>query len=621
MQFRLSLSQKGLILIAVPLLFELVFMAWLGYLHNEAEIQASRTEHSKAIVDTMNVIEKDIYDVIASMNNDRASEAAFFGGKFNDIVNDMDHQLHNMRDLVKDDPRQFAVVDTSIAKERETFEVFRRSRELYLNGEMKPRSEARQQMFRDLRRCFHAMLPEDLMYIATEEKAAAREGPERERRNRETSKMVLIVGAGSVVGLAVFLFWLFSRQIVSRLSIISDNNIRLATGQELNPPMRDNDEIADIDRAFHSMSGLLQQATEKERAILQNAQDVIFSLDDRFSFLSASPASTTVFGYTPDELLGSKLVNLVLPEDMGSLLTALKSITDGGTEPQLEMRLKRKDGRMIDIVCSVHWSQKDRTIFCVAHDMTERKQAERLRQEVVQMVSHDLKTPLSAVRTFLELLDAGAFGTLNDRGQHLLKLADSSTMRMLTLIKDLLDIEKMEAGMLELERCSTMVNDLFEQSAHNISAMAAERSVKIESKPCDLSVQVEPARIVQVLVNLLSNAVKFSPNDSVITLSARDTGEWVEVSVADCGRGVPPEKLATIFDRFSQVRISDASEKGGSGLGLAICKALVELHGGTISVKSQEGHGSEFVFTLPKSSNDPTTDDSKSAPAGDPAVI
>jgi PAS domain S-box-containing protein len=567
------------------------------------------------------VIEKDIYDVIASMNNDRASEAAFFGGKFNDIVNDMDHQLHNMRDLVKDDPRQFAVVDTSIAKERETFEVFRRSRELYLNGEMKPRSEARQQMFRDLRRCFHAMLPEDLMYIATEEKAAAREGPERERRNRETSKMVLIVGAGSVVGLAVFLFWLFSRQIVSRLSIISDNNIRLATGQELNPPMRDNDEIADIDRAFHSMSGLLQQATEKERAILQNAQDVIFSLDDRFSFLSASPASTTVFGYTPDELLGSKLVNLVLPEDMGSLLTALKSITDGGTEPQLEMRLKRKDGRMIDIVCSVHWSQKDRTIFCVAHDMTERKQAERLRQEVVQMVSHDLKTPLSAVRTFLELLDAGAFGTLNDRGQHLLKLADSSTMRMLTLIKDLLDIEKMEAGMLELERCSTMVNDLFEQSAHNISAMAAERSVKIESKPCDLSVQVEPARIVQVLVNLLSNAVKFSPNDSVITLSARDTGEWVEVSVADCGRGVPPEKLATIFDRFSQVRISDASEKGGSGLGLAICKALVELHGGTITVKSQEGHGSEFVFTLPKSSNDPTTDDSKSAPAGDPAVI
>jgi PAS domain S-box-containing protein len=621
MQFRLSLSQKGLILIAVPLLFELVFMAWLGYLHNEAEIQASRTEHSKAIVDTMNVIEKDIYDVIASMNNDRASEAAFFGGKFNDIVNDMDHQLHSMRDLVKDDPRQFAVVDTSIAKERETFEVFRHSRELYLSGQMQPRSEARQQMFRDLRRCFHAMLPEDLMYIATEEKAAAREGPERERRNRETSKMVLIVGAGSVVGLAVFLFWLFSRQIVSRLSIISDNNIRLATGQELNPPMRDNDEIADIDRAFHSMSGLLQQATEKERAILQNAQDVIFSLDDRFSFLSASPASTTVFGYTPDELLGSKLVNLVLPEDMGSLLTALKSITDGGTEPQLEMRLKRKDGRMIDIVCSVHWSQKDRTIFCVAHDMTERKQAERLRQEVVQMVSHDLKTPLSAVRTFLELLDAGAFGTLNDRGQHLLKLADSSTMRMLTLIKDLLDIEKMEAGMLELETCSTMVTDLFEQSAHNISAMAAERSVKIESKPCDLSVQVEPARIVQVLVNLLSNAVKFSPNDSVITLSARDAGEWVEVSVADCGRGVPPEKLATIFDRFSQVRISDASEKGGSGLGLAICKALVELHGGTISVKSQEGHGSEFVFTLPKSSNDPTTDDSKSAPVGDPAVL
>ena len=621
MQFRFSLSQKGLILVAVPLMFELALMASLAYLHNEAEIQASRAEHSKAIVDTINQVEKDIYDVISGVSNDPGSEDAFFKGQFDSVVSDIDSQLHVLRELVKEDPHKYALVSQSLANENQLVALLKQARQLYFSGQFKPKSEARQQMFRDMRRSLHAMLPEEIMSMANSEKVVAREAPGLQRQVREETKVLLIAGAGCVVALTVALFLAYSRQIVSRLNTILDNNIRLATGRTLNQPMRGDDEIADIDHAFHTMSSLLQEATEKERSIVQNARDVIFSLDDRFSFVSVSPASSTVFGYTPEELVGSKLVNLAVPEEIAALLTELKLITEGGTEPPFEMRLKRKDGRLIDIVCSAHWSRKDRTIFCVAHDMTERKQAERLRQEVVQMVSHDLKTPLSTVRTFLELLDAGAFGSLNDRGQHLLKLADSSTSRMLTLIKDLLDIEKMEAGMLLLEKSTTSVHELLEQSAQSVSAMAAERGVKIDAQGSELNVQADPDRIVQVLVNLLSNAIKFSPSNSVVTLSARDAEEWVEISVSDFGRGIPAEKLPTIFDRFSQVRTSDASEKGGSGLGLAICKALVELHGGDILAKSQEGQGSTFLFKLPKSSDYAIVNDGKGAAQGDPAVL
>jgi len=621
MKFRFSLSQKGLILIAVPLMFELALIASLAYLHNEAEVQIARAEHSKSVVDTINQLERDVYDIVSGVSGDRESEQAFFNGQFDSVVNDIAVQLRALQILVQDNPRQSALVQGCFVNGDRAVILLSRAKQLYLKGEFKPKTEGRQETFRQLRKCFRGLLPQEMVSMAGEEKLVARDLPEVQGRYRQEIKALLIAGAGVVVALTVGIFWTYSRQVVSRLNTILDNNIRLASGRALNQQMRGDDEIADLDSAFHSMADSLKEATDKERAIVQNARDVIYSLDERGTFVSVSPASTTVFGYTPEELVGSKLINLAIQDEIVDVLNALKLITEGGNEPPFEMRLKRNDGRIVDIVCSAHWSQKDRTIFCVAHDMTERKQAERLRQEVVQMVSHDLKTPLSTVRSFLEMLDAGVFGDLSDRGQQLLKLADSSTVRMLTLIKDLLDIEKMEAGMLQLERKQVDLQDLLEQSAGSVSAQATEHGVEVEVQPCELKVTADPARIVQVLVNLLSNAIKFSSRGAIVELAADVDGDWVAVRVSDHGRGVPSEKIATIFDRFSQVRASDASEKGGSGLGLAICKALVELHGGQISVESQDGCGSTFVFKLPKSSGVAQAATDQTAEMGNPAVL
>ncbi len=166
------------------------------------------------------------------------------------------------------------------------------------------------------------------------------------------------------------------------------------------------------------------------------------------------------------------------------------------------------------------------------------------------MVSHDLKTPLSTVRSFLEMLDAGMFGELTGRGPQLLKLADHSTSRMLTLIKDLLEIEKMEAGMLQLQKSTLNLNELFENAVSAINAQALEQGVRVVSKPTDLSVYADPDRIVQVLLNLLTNAVKFSPRGQTVTVFAERLGETIEIKVADNGRGIPPEKLQTIFESF-----------------------------------------------------------------------
>ena len=169
----------------------------------------------------------------------------------------------------------------------------------------------------------------------------------------------------------------------------------------------------------------------------------------------------------------------------------------------------------------------------------------------------------------------------------------------MTLINDLLDIEKMKGGKLELSVSAVNIAEVFQQSLQSVSMMAAAKKIRLTVVPTNLFVDGDEGRLVQVVVNLLANAVKFTPENENISMSARDQGRMVEVSVRDSGRGIPEDQLSTIFDRFTQVKASDAKQ-GGSGLGLAICKALVELHGGKISVESRVGVGTSFSFTIPK---------------------
>ncbi len=237
------------------------------------------------------------------------------------------------------------------------------------------------------------------------------------------------------------------------------------------------------------------------------------------------------------------------------------------------------------------------------HNMAETlSESARFRQEVLQMVSHDLRTPLSTVQSLITMAEDGMLGQINERGQRLLAVADRNVQHMITLINDLLDIEKIESGSIHLEKADVPVSSIFEQAEQAVMQAAQARGVAIEIATVDLVAYGDGNRLVQVLVNLLANAIKFSPAGSTVRLSAEARPGAVEFTVSDRGRGIPAAKLGSIFERFQQVRSTDASEQGGSGLGLAICKALVELHGGDIRVESEEDRGSSFSFRIPSRS-------------------
>ncbi|MBI2378220.1 MAG: response regulator [Deltaproteobacteria bacterium] len=235
-------------------------------------------------------------------------------------------------------------------------------------------------------------------------------------------------------------------------------------------------------------------------------------------------------------------------------------------------------------------------------DVTHRMAVERMKSEFVSTVSHELRTPLTSVRGSLRLIEAGAAGPIPEKAATLVKIAHANSERLIRLINDLLDLEKIESGQLELSLMSVDANVVVARSMEATVGMAQQLGVEIlASLPDSLQVQADPDRLIQALTNLLSNAAKWSARGQVVRVTASlHRPGWVRFAVTDHGPGIPAEKMSLLFARFQQLDSSDARQKGGTGLGLAIAKAIVEQHGGEIGVQSEPGKGSEFWFDVPR---------------------
>ena len=240
--------------------------------------------------------------------------------------------------------------------------------------------------------------------------------------------------------------------------------------------------------------------------------------------------------------------------------------------------------------------------------LVQRSELDTIKDEFISTVSHELRTPLTSIRGALGLLSAGLLGHLDAKAQNLLRIAVTNTDRLIRLINDILDLERMQSGRatLHIVRCS--LEELARQTMEAMEPMAAAAEVTLKLDLAATSETVffdgDPDRIVQVLTNLISNAVKFSPANSQVLVRVESAPDSVILRVSDRGRGIPVDKLDTIFDRFQQVEASDARQKGGSGLGLAICRTIVQQHNGSVWAESNpqqgRGPGASLVVSLPR---------------------
>ncbi len=240
--------------------------------------------------------------------------------------------------------------------------------------------------------------------------------------------------------------------------------------------------------------------------------------------------------------------------------------------------------------------------------LVQRSQLDSIKDEFISTVSHELRTPLTSIRGALGLLSAGRMGTVDAKAQNLLRIAVNNTDRLIRLINDILDLERMESGRapLQIRRCS--LRELVQQAIETMMPLADSGEVRLEmilmALPEAMFFDGDPDRILQVLTNLLSNAIKFSPPDTRIELRVEADSTSIVLRISDEGRGIPLEQLDQVFDRFQQVEAADSRQKGGTGLGLAICRTIVQQHNGSIWAESNEhqgrGAGASLVFTLPR---------------------
>jgi len=240
--------------------------------------------------------------------------------------------------------------------------------------------------------------------------------------------------------------------------------------------------------------------------------------------------------------------------------------------------------------------------------LVQRSELDSIKDEFISTVSHELRTPLTSIRGALGLLSAGLMGAVDAKAQNLLRIAVTNTDRLIRLINDILDLERMQSGRapLHVRRCN--LSDLANQAIETMTAMADAAHVRLElvliAAPEAVFFDGDADRILQVLTNLLSNAIKFSPSPSIVEVRVESGPEAILLRVSDQGRGIPVEKLDSIFDRFQQVEASDARQKGGTGLGLAICRTIVQQHNGTIWAESNtqrnRGPGASFLVSLPR---------------------
>ena len=237
-------------------------------------------------------------------------------------------------------------------------------------------------------------------------------------------------------------------------------------------------------------------------------------------------------------------------------------------------------------------------------DISERNQLDRMKDEFISTVSHELRTPLTSLRAALGLLAGGALQQRPDKMRQMMEIAIGNTDRLVRLVNDILDLERIGSGKAELQAHTCSVAELFERATTLLQTTAQKSNIRFTLQASNVNVWADPDRVLQLLTNLISNAIKFSPPASTIPSEIKLTAQYVTpdevlIEVQDHGRGIPADKLQQIFERFKQVDASDSRAMGGTGLGLAICRSIVAQHGGHIWATSTLGEGSTFHFTLP----------------------
>jgi signal transduction histidine kinase len=478
----LSLVRKGLLILSIPLVCQVVFLSGLGLLVWKEQTEKDRARHAEAVIATTTRLLDRYYAAGRALLLYTATKSGMVDAQYEKAKQQIREAMVALEDLVADRKHEKQIVERfKILESRMAMFLDEAKASVDASGSVKVFFE-KSQFDDELQELLVPMI--DLIsQIGSREDAEAGRDKDVEFWS-DATKWFIIIGVPLDIMVSIAAAVVIFQNTSQRLRIVMDNNLRLVARKPLHDLVEGTDEIAVVDRTFHDAARALEQL-------------------------------------------------------------------------------------------------------------------DQIKRDFLNMISHDLRTPLTTVQLLLEMIVET--DTSEDRTAH--SLAGSALKeveRILALANELLDVEKIAAGQFDLQPLPTSIDSVMSRSVDAVLPLAKSLGIGIELEESQLLAVADQRRITQVVINLLSNALKFSAPGSTIRISSYQTADgFVQVDVADEGRGIPAGLEERIFERFTQVERKDATEKGGAGLGLFICKMIIEGHGGKIKARRNEGRGSTFSFTLP----------------------
>lgn len=582
-----SFFQKCLMLVWTPILFELIFIAVLAsmFYHNNAELISGQKwffldKSTKALVDEL-----------IEMNGAVAPSASK-----RERIADL---IQTLRLRTENRPQQIAALDEIEKALKSVYAFYPQFQDAAEKKNTDEQGRLQQIFVSDLTRAaIYAQYakPE----IGQQKLVQGRQ--EALKHEIEVSKNMEIGLALSILfnlALALLLNSYFNKSTSKRLDVITSNIGRLAERKPLLPELKGEDEFARLDNTFHQMSDLLLETIKKERSAIDNAGDVICSLEADLKIALVNPSCTSTWARPEDALIGHGLSEFVQSADRKTTTEKIELARKEGGISSFENRIEIPDGQILDMLWSVQWSEPEQQYFCVVQDITEKKQIERLKQEFIAMVSHDLRTPLTASTMFLELLEVGVYGELSEQGSQSLVSCTKEVQELIALIKDLLDIERLESGKIDFEFSAVSVEDIVDDAVDTLKPHIKSKNLKVEKNYGEDGLVGDQDRLTQAFISQLANAVNLAVNGSEIKIDATNIDDLIHFKISFTPEDPSVEFDDGVFEKYKKNRLKNPSGTGGTRLGLPLSMAIVHRHGGAVQAETKLEQGKPiFILSM-----------------------
>lgn len=595
----LMVFHKGLILVAVPLLIEVALILSLAFLLLESDkesLRETRYRHCAAIGTKMiSLANESVIALFGSYQGD----ARIFLQIYDSDMKKLEERKQALQKTAAGDrlaetgakQLEDAIDDLSPLLEEIAAPAKQGKRVIEISGMMK-----------DIQNRFSSKRDVNLARMETvtevQDEIAQNSGKRRQRLQDQQFK-ILAAGLAINVFVGLLLLNYYRKSIFKRLQVVIDNTNLLADSAALKPQISGSDEIALLDSAFHSMDKELKLAAGRERSLFENASDVICVLNTELCFVKINPACSKSWGYSSEQLIDKPVGTIIASRHKAQSEALFKAAMSEKDSAEFELLIEGSSAKKCETLWSSYFSESEKQLYCIVHDVSERKQIERMKQSFISMMSSDLRQPLYKISENIHTLLGPLQNELSAKAISRLENAKNNIVRLLDLVSDLLQLAELQSGKLDCSPGHCTVEDLLIRCVQDLEGMAQKSAIRFSISCNSEHWYVDRNRIMQVMVNLGSNAIKFSPEGSQVSIIANPQDDFVEIEVIDQGRGVPKSHQEAIFEKFQQVDAVDGKRKSGTGLGLPICKEIIEALGGSIGVRSTEGKGSKFWFRVP----------------------